>query len=398
MNSSIIHPIYCLGDNIPMIAVTGGPCAGKSTVLAQAMRHLQDKGIHACIVPEIATEYAMHGLSFGDFTSAEEFQVAILLGCIEREYRYQEAMKNIKSERKVILTDRGRLDGSAYVDRDLFFSIAAKYGYNPSMLGEQPYKAVIHLRSLAYDAPELYTCSNNTARRESVDEAKALDLKTMAAWMHHPHLRVIGNTKHNQLVGLQDKVRKCVAEITHALGIPVPIEIERKFQLKNNIDIPIPHENVSIVQYYIKTPQGDERIRMRTWRGITTCYRTIKRELFQGIGHEGESESTRVARYESESLISATEFAQLLNYAKSDCCPIFKNRKTFVYQNQYFELDVFSGHHKGLVMLEIELTDANDQIILPEFLGKTRDVTEDQNYSNYFLARNPGMGSLWKNC
>lgn len=389
MLNHIIHPL-ALSD-ITMVAKTGGPCAGKSTVLAQSTRHLQDKGVHACVVTEIATEFATHGLSFGDFASPEDFQIEILLASIEREYRYHQAMKRIKAKHKVVLTDRGRLDGSAYIAPDTFFEMAEKLGYNPAMLGEIPYKGVIHLRSLAYDAPHLYTCANNSARTETVEQAKALDEKTLRSWVHHPHLVVIGNTDGNGgFIDLQTKVRKSVAAVTRILGIPVPIEIERKFHLKNEPLIPVPHEIVSIVQYYIQTPEGDERIRMRTWRGITTCYRTIKKE-FSGI--EG-----RRGRYETESIITASEFTRLLRFAKPECCPVAKTRKTFVYKDQYFELDVFSGLHQGLVVLEIELTDANDYVSLPDFLGTSRDVTDDPDYSNYSLARNPSMSSLWKNC
>ncbi|MDD5165261.1 MAG: AAA family ATPase [Candidatus Pacebacteria bacterium] len=389
MLNQIVHPL-ALSD-ITTIAETGGACAGKSTVLAQSTRHLQDKGVHACVVPEIATEFATHGLSFGDFGSPEDFQTQILLASVEREYRYHQAMKCIKAKHKVILTDRGRLDGSAYISPDVFFKMAEKLGYDAALLGEVPYKGVIYLRSLAYDAPHLYTCANNIARRETVEEAKELDERTLRSWIHHPHLVVISNTDGNGgFIDLQTKVRKSVAAITHILGIPVPIEIERKFHLKNEPLISVPHENVSIVQYYIKTPEGDERIRMRTWRGITTCYRTIKKTLPGFSGSFG--------RYETESIITASEFTRLLRFAKPDCCPVTKTRKTFVYKDQYFELDVFLGLHQGLVMLEIELTDANDQVSLPDFLGKSRDVTDDLDYSNYSLARNPSLSSLWKNC
>lgn len=48
------NPIY-------RIAITGGPCAGKSTALKKIHKHFTDSGFHVMIVPEVPTIVAKGG-------------------------------------------------------------------------------------------------------------------------------------------------------------------------------------------------------------------------------------------------------------------------------------------------------------------------------------------------
>lgn len=63
----------------------------------------------------------------------------------------------------------------------------------------------------------------------------------------------------------------------------------------------------------------------------------------------------------------------------------------FLYHNQYFELDIFVEPEwlKGLTLLEIELTEENDKVDIPPWLGKITEVTADPIYKNYHLAKRP---------
>jgi hypothetical protein len=44
---------------------------------------------------------------------------------------------------------------------------------------------VIHMVTAADGAEAFYTNSNNSARGETVDQAKEMDKKTQNAWIHH---------------------------------------------------------------------------------------------------------------------------------------------------------------------------------------------------------------------
>ncbi|SFF79376.1 CYTH domain-containing protein [Novosphingobium sp. CF614] len=49
-----------------------------------------------------------------------------------------------------------------------------------------------------------------------------------------------------------------------------------------------------------------------------------------------------------------------------------------------WEVDVFAGEHQGLVLAEIELDSADEQVALPGWIG--REVTHDPRYRNEALA------------
>ena len=56
------------------------------------------------------------------------------------------------------------------------------------------YDAVFHLVTAAKGAEEFYTLSNNDARKETLEEARVLDKKTIDSWNGHKKLKIIDNS------------------------------------------------------------------------------------------------------------------------------------------------------------------------------------------------------------
>ena len=54
--------------------------------------------------------------------------------------------------------------------------------------------------------------------------------------------------------------------------------------------------------------------------------------------------------------------------------------------NQYFEIDVYPFWSDQAIM-EIELSDPNEEIRFPEIIRVIREVTEDERYKNSSLAK-----------
>ena len=125
------------------------------------------------------------------------------------------------------------------------------------------YDAVFHLVTAAKGAEEFYTTENNSARTETVEQARVLDDRLISVWTGHPHFRVIDNEG-----SFGDKMKRLIFEISSFLGEPEPFEIERKYLieypdlewLENNPTC----QKVEIIQTYLKSAQGDEvRVRQR---------------------------------------------------------------------------------------------------------------------------------------
>ena len=66
---------------------------------------------------------------------------------------------------------------------------------------------------------------------------------------------------------------------------------------------------------------------------------------------------------------------------------IEKTRYRIPFSGFIWEVDVFNGENKGLIMAEIELRDPDEKFEIPEWVGK--EVTGDERYYNANLSKNP---------
>lgn len=149
-------------------------------------------------------------------------------------------------------------------------------------------------------------------------------------------------------------------------------EIERKF-LVNSLDfIKDSHQNNRIEQGYLNSHK-DRAVRVRVKNN--TGYLTVK-------GCSNESGTTR---FEWEKEISITEATQLLAICEPGA--ICKTRYLVKNNQHIFEIDVFDGDNKGLIVAEIELENENETFEKPNWLGK--EVTGDVKYYNSQLVKKP---------
>lgn len=365
---------------IPEIVLTGGPCAGKTTGLARVQSWLMDRGFRAFLAPEVATMFIQGGVSdIGNIAERDlrrylHFQKEVLAMQMDIRNRFRSLAEGF-TEPSVIIYDRGPMDGCAYLEKLFFNAIMNDLGLTLHDVRDS-FSAVMHLVTAANGAENYYTTANNEARHETIDQARALDQKTQNAWVGHPHVKIIGNDPP----GFDSKIRRLIAAIARVLGIPVPLEIEHKFLLRRIPDISrIPGvQAVEIEQMYLGPSRGERvRIRKRTAiDGSSTYYQTIKTKT----GRDS-------VRNERENVISAMDYAMLSALREQGTAIIHKTRHCFLWNQQYFELDVFQNP-SGRVYLEIELTEANDAIDLPPFVDVDRDVTEELGFSNYDLVKN----------
>jgi CYTH domain-containing protein len=90
-------------------------------------------------------------------------------------------------------------------------------------------------------------------------------------------------------------------------------------------------------------------------------------------------------RFEEEEIISAREYRKLMKSRRVDIPPLRKQRVCFVWEEQYFELDVFKD--MDLMLLEIELTEEHSIVSLPPWLPIIREVTSEINFRNVEIAK-----------
>ncbi len=362
-------------SRITKIVITGGPCAGKTTAQSYLRQKLGDCGVRVVFVPEAATLLLQSGIRPApEGLSNYDFQRNVLVTLLHLEKVCFKASGKMPG-RTLLCCDRGVMDGLPYSDsRELFEKMISQSGLTLTQARDERYEAVIHLRSAAIGAEKFYTLANNTARRETLEEARVLDERTLEAWIGHPHLRVIENRG-----SFEQKMKDVLAAACKLLGIPEPIETERKYRVSPQFTISAlgAYQEIDIEQFYLVSPDQSEELRLRRrmqW-GESVYFETRKRP--------GPDPSSRI---ETERMITASKYESGRCLKVPGTRFVRKKRICFVYDNQYFELDCFQDPELSFCLLEVELVEPGQEVRLPPFLTIEADVTGRKEYGNRALA------------
>jgi CYTH domain-containing protein len=305
------------------------------------------------------------------------FQEVVLKKTLADEALALEAIDAYGLVNPVLICDRGIPDQLGYIrEKTAYLTLLQKYQLDEVSARDERYDAAIFLRSAAVGAEAFYDLESNKSRYENLEEAKELDEWTLRAWYGMPHLRIIEN---KPLKSFEDKMQATLRSLARILGVPEPLEQECKFRIDEFDSASIPQEanQSEIVQtYLVSKHETAERVRARGGSGSGWVFtHTIKEPRGTGVS------------IERERMITRAEYDNLLVRADTRCEPIHKTRWCFSHEGHYCELDIFSGSHEGLVMLEIEHDGDTQFLEPPQFLGKVTDVTADKSYSNYALAK-----------
>lgn len=357
---------------IKKIVLTGGPCAGKTTAMNWIQNYFQKQGYKVLFIPEIATNLIVSGITPLETTTNGDFQGLLFDLQMQYERIFEESVKYLNFDKILIVCDRGLLDNKAYMNKRDFNYVLKTHKLSETQVMDR-YDAVFHLVTAAKGAKEYYNL-DNPARTESLEDASKLDDQLINAWTGHPHLRIIDNSTN-----FEEKMKRLLAEISNVLGEPEPYEIERKYLIALP-DIPylesLPNcEKVHIVQTYLKSDLNEE-VRIRQ-RGKDGSYIYSKTRKIQVDG---------MKRIEIENRLSQEEYVNELINADSSCGQIIKDRYCLSYKNQYFEIDVYP-FWPDKAICEIELMNENDNVMLPDFIKVIEDVTDNNEYKNYNIAK-----------
>ncbi len=361
---------------IKKIVLTGGPCAGKTTALVKVIEHFSSLGYKVFTVPEVPTIFTQAGMDYLTKNSAffyegekDTMRTQILL-----EDSFQRMAETLDMP-VLIVCDRGTLDISAYLTPEQWQNIIGELGYTTAQLRDERYDAVLHLVSAADGAEQYYTTSNNAQRLEKADEeglkvARMLDKKVIEAWSGHSHLRVINN--HDDF---NTKLNRVLKEISNVLGIPQPVEEERKYIVKITGNIP-GCINSDIVQTYLVGEPGNEiRLRRREFNGKVVYVHTTKII---------DSDNNQI---ETERQINGNLYESMLQQADPYRHTIRKHRQSFIWQGQFFEIDTFMSPVSGLTIMETKGISKHEEIKIPPFVEIIEDITGNKRYYNYNIAR-----------
>ena len=150
------------------------------------------------------------------------------------------------------------------------------------------------------------------------------------------------------------------------------LEIERKFRVKCTNFLTNAKESYKITQGYLNTDKNRTvRVRTKGNKGFITV--------------KGISSADGLSRFEWEKEIDIKDAEALLLLCEDFV--VDKTRYLIPFDTIVFEVDVFEGANKGLVIAEVELQKTDQQFEKPDWLGE--ELTGDERFYNAYLSNVP---------
>ena len=365
---------------IVKIVLTGGPAAGKTTLISRILKEFkQDDGWRVITIPETATDLISgFGIKpFGNCLSMLEFQDYVVADQLHKEKLALQAAQAVPEPNVLVVYDRALLDDKAYITDEEFEQVVGKFGLTTETILAK-YDAVIHLVTCAKGAEFAYNL-DNAARSETLDDAVEKDDRTLRAWSTHPNLKIVDNA-----VDFEKKMQRAMREIFRIVGRPEPMDKKHKYL------IAMPDMNLLVVNrgavpfemtqnYLVMTsPDVERRIRKQKNGSEYLYFYTEKHLMADGT------------KWDTERPISQKEYKKYLREADPELQPVRKVKYRFNYGRQRFELDVYPFSREKAVMFAYAGEGVTD-IVPPAEITILQEVTGNLEYKNRTLAKRQSL-------
>jgi predicted ATPase len=179
------------------IVLTGGPGGGKTTAADLFRREIGSKVV---VVPESATLLFTGGFP----RSSQPEAAAAAQQAIFHVQRHLEDVQSFLFPERILLCDRGTVDGAAYAPNGpnrFFADLGTSFEQELAR-----YDGVLFFESAAVGG--LTIEGGNPIRNESLEQAMALDRRLRELWMHHPRFVLV---RHD--VSFFKKIALALAEL-----------------------------------------------------------------------------------------------------------------------------------------------------------------------------------------
>ncbi len=363
-----------MSKRICKIVLTGGPAAGKTTLISRILREFkQEDGWKVITVPETATELISgFGIRpFGNCVSMEDFQYFVTSDMLHKEKMALKAAQMVSEEKVLIVFDRAIMDNKAYITDEQFKETLSHFGLTEEEVLKK-YDAVLHLVTCAKGAEFAYNFGN-VARYESVDVARDKDDFTLKAWEPHPRRYIVDNS-----IDFDDKINRAIAQIYRIVGQSAP-EVEKSKYLIAMPDCDMLEKkynavSMEMMQIYLRpiVDNVERRVRQQKNRDEYLYFYTEKR-----IAEDG-------TRWVTERPISEKEYVGYLMEGDTSLHSVIKTKYRFTCQGRRMEIDVYPfSKEKAILFVYGRPLQSCD---MPPEIEIIKSVSGDLDYKNRRLA------------
>lgn len=360
--------------NIRRIVLTGGPAAGKTTLISRILKELKrEDGWRVITIPETATDLISgFGIKpFDDCVSMEDFQFFVTEDQLHKEKMALKGAEMVPEENVLIVYDRAVIDNKAYITDEQFRLTLAHFGLTEDEVLAR-YDAVIHMVSCAKGAEFAFNYGN-VARYETIDVAREKDDMVLRAWSRHPNLHIIDNDRD-----FENKINRAMAVVMTLVGQGAPQTEKRKYLIRmpdcsaivKNYDA----VTVDMMQSYLITasPMIERRVRQQRTDGGYLYFYTEKR-----VAEDGQ-------RWVTERPISEKEYISYLMESDLSLHSVRKCKYRFTCQDRRMEIDVYPfSNDKAILFI---YGPSSQYTAIPPEVSIIEEVTGLEEYKNRALA------------
>lgn len=361
-----------MAKSITRIVLTGGPAAGKTTLVSRILKEFkQEDGWKVIIVPESATDLiAGFGIRpFGNCLSMYDFQYFVTEDQLHKEKLALRGAEMVPEEKVLVLYDRAVFDNKAYMSWEEFDTVISHFGKTRESL-LAGYDAVIHLVTCAKGAEFAYNYGN-AARYEDVEGAREKDDLALEAWAAHPARYIVDNS-----IDFEDKINRGLACVYKILGQEVPAMDKRKFLIEMPDTALLAEKfgsaGTEMMQNYltVTNPKLERRIRQQKNGNDYLYFYTEKR-----TGDDG-------SKWVTEKPISEKEYIAYLMEADVNLHAVRKTKYNLNVEGRRIDIDIYPFSSDKAVMFLYGCEPSE----IPEELKIIREVTGLPEYKNRALA------------
>ncbi|CAJ0564570.1 unnamed protein product, partial [Mesorhabditis spiculigera] len=175
------------GKKLLKVALTGGPCAGKSTAMEELCERIDEEFGNEWQVFKAAEASSLlysGGVARSQLNDIqlEQWQLDMLSMIIRIEAVFEKIAENEPTKHTLILCDRGALDPKVFTPEPMWTNILKKLQTDEETLYSR-YDQVIQLQT----APRCNYTNKNKFRREDYEHAAKINKEFTRVWRDHPN-------------------------------------------------------------------------------------------------------------------------------------------------------------------------------------------------------------------
>lgn len=376
------------------IVLTGGPCGGKSTALANLKSMFEGQGYKVLVSSEVASDIIGSGAHPRQVPSYS-FQRVMVQSMLAKEENMRllayEYFQKGNEKPVIIFYDRGIPDNSTYCDQKTWETILTELGLTSENLNHR-YDGVIDIVTTARGAKEVYEKqkSNNPARYETPEEACESEDRIQQAYAGCNNFISIPNTKG----GWQEKVNGVINAARTIVGLGPVLSINKRMVVSKpeNIEEFVKKYKCvvqEIEQRYLasETTNKEHRIRKIGRPGDWAYFETEKEVMPNGQ----ISTIQRVIDKETYSRLSKLKGDPSRDVIK-------KKRYSFVFNGLQYNLDIFDTEYPQFIekaVLGLKGQEKDKKVpkeVIPKELQKgIKDISKNPFFEYQLASSNHTM-------